>query len=114
MPARSPRRSSDTKPRPSDPIALRVQFLVAVGRKRIQEGKDIGSTPPVDFATAARAVGDAFWSWFRRWKFCRDVEEYLDETTQMLRDNWDELTEEQRKAVEADVVKVLEMYGEVC
>lgn len=114
MPARSARQSRTTKARPKDPAALRVQVLAAVARKRIQEGKDIGSTPPVDVPTAAVALMDSIGSWIRRMKFCSDAEDYLDETTQMLRDNWDALSEAQRAEVEGDILKVLGMYNEVC
>jgi hypothetical protein len=96
-----------------DALALRVRVVETRLARRLQEGKELG---PAGGGTtsAARSVVDVVFEAMRRVKWCHEVEDALDSSTQVLHDNWDNLTAAQRSELEKSILELLDAYGENC
>jgi len=97
--------------RGSGPLSLRVRFLKASIGKRIQE---VNEPPPPQTEVMMKELIDAFLKGFEKGKWCAKVEEDLDSATDFLREEWDNLTEEERNSLEGPVIELLGEYSEKC
>ena len=50
----------------------------------------------------------------RRYLWCRDVEEALDNGIKFLQDNDDQLSEQQKEDFRKDLAGLLDTYSEIC
>ena len=110
-----------------DPFAMRVKFertrlkkAIKHAREALKPGKtgmygDGGPPHGADAMTAmARSILDAVVNAIRRYLWCRDVEEALDNGIKFLQDNDDQLSEQQKEDFRKDLAGLLDTYSEIC
>lgn len=110
-----------------DPFAMRVKFertrlkkAIKHARQALKPGKRgiAGHDDPLpgpDAMTAmARSILDAVIDAIRRYLWCRDAAETLDNGIKFLQDNEDRLSEKQKEDFRKDLAGLLDSYSDIC
>ena len=113
--------------RATNPFALRVEFERTRLKKAIKHAREAqkpgkrgmggDDDPPHDPSSPtamARSILDVVVNALRRYKWCRDVEQALDDGIKFLQDHHDELTEEQKEDFRKDLAGLLGSYSDIC
>ena len=94
---------------------LRARFLDISVRRRLEEVRGLSAPPPRPIAMRGLTGGlFSVLDWLRRLQYCSEAEDVLESGTKFLRDNWDQLSPEQRASLEKDLTDLLDTYSETC
>ena len=116
-----------TSKRATNPFALRLKFErtrlekalkqareMQKPRKRGMGGDDRPPHGPDSTTAMAQSILDVVVNALRRYKWCRDVEQALDDGIKFLQDHHNELTEEQAEDFRNDLAGLLGSYSDIC
>ena len=107
-----------------DPFAMRVKFERTRLKKAIKHARQAlkpGNSgmaghddPPDAMAAMSRSILDGVINTIRRYLWCRDAAEALDNGIKFLQDNEDQLSEKQKEDFRKDLAGLLDNYSDIC
>ena len=110
--------------RAMDPFAMRVKFERTRLKKAIKHARQAlkpGNSgmaghddPPDAMAAMSRSILDGVINAIRRYLWCRDAAEALDNGIKFLQDNEDQLSEKQKEDFRKDLAGLLDNYSDIC
>ena len=113
--------------RAMDPFAMRVKFERTRLKKAIKHarqalkpgnsgmaGDDDPPHGPDAMAAMSRSILDSVINAIRRYLWCRDAAEALDNGIKFLQDNEDQLSEKQKEDFRKDLAGLLDNYSDIC
>lgn len=116
MAKRKQARRKEARPR-IDPIAFRAEFLKVAARNSARHLKEISELLDTAPQASARGVleylGDLLGKGLH-FLACKEAEQVLDDTTQLVRDNWGNMTQQQIDSIEKSMQGLLDTYSENC
>jgi len=110
--------------RAMDPFAMRVKFERTRLKKAIKHARQAlkpsnsgmagHDDPPDAMAAMSRSILDGVINAIRRYLWCRDAAEALDNGIKFLQDNEDQLSEKQKEDFRKDLAGLLDNYSDIC